>query len=338
MAKRRIKYKLLYALIVFVLILDLFFTYLLKYSNQDLSLSEFSILITGNIINLLITLILVAGISLLIFKDENKANTRIIIIMAIVLNAFLILAIIFNYINIPLPDYYVYDYHISRILTGILFFIYLFALLIYMSVVWLFILGYHKLLFLRAAINTIFIFVLMFVFSVFYINMNNKSSDLSGENRNNVGVVLGAAVWTDKPSPSLSSRADKAAKLLKDGKISRIQLTGSNAPGEMSESQMAYNYLDSRQVDMTKVDVESKTTSTNEQIKFIRTYLYRKSGGGNIIIISDNYHLSRIKEICRFQNMNVKVVASDLVHSFRDKLYYNFREAMGIIIFWMFAL
>jgi vancomycin permeability regulator SanA len=211
-------------------------------------------------------------------------------------------------------------------------------LVVFLSTVWLFIIGYNKLLFLRAIINSIFIFLLLFAFSIFYLNINNKSSVIENGNSGNAGVVLGAAVWRNKPSPSLSSRADKAAKLLNEGKISKIHLTGSNAPGELSESEMAYNYLKSKNVDMTKVEMESRTTSTNEQIRYIKMNLYNKAGIGDVIIISDNYHLSRIKEICNFQNMDIKVVSSDLIHSFRDKLYYNFREAIGIIIFWLFAL
>jgi vancomycin permeability regulator SanA len=178
----------------------------------------------------------------------------------------------------------------------------------------------------------------LFIFSVIYMVMNKSSSEIKNPDNSNIGVVLGAAVWSNKPSPTLSSRADKAAELLMKGKINSIQLTGSNAPGELSEAEMAYNYLSSKEVNMNNVYMESQTTSTNEQIRFIKANLYNKPGIDEIIIISDSYHLPRIKEICRFHQIRTKVVASDLVHSLKDKIYYNLREAVGLIIFWFFAL
>jgi len=231
MIQQKDKYKLIYIVVNLILILNLFFTYLLKYTNQDLTFSEFRLLKPGNIINLIFIIIIIAGITILITRKEVKENTRTIISLVIIISLLLLLSAVINFIKIPLPDYYVYDYHISRVLVGIAFFMYQFVLVVFLSTVWLFIIGYNKLLFLRAIINSIFIFLLLFAFSIFYLNINNKSSVIENGNSGNAGVVLGAAVWTNKPSPSLSSRADKAAKLLNEGKINKIHLTGSNAPG-----------------------------------------------------------------------------------------------------------
>jgi vancomycin permeability regulator SanA len=338
MKKPQDKYKITYLIVAGLLLLNLFFIYLLKYINQELPITEFRLFIPGNIINLLFILILVAGLAVLIFRDEVKEHTRTIISLIIIINILLILSAVINFITLPLPDYYVFDYHISRVVVGFMFALYQFMLIIFISTVWLFILGYNRFLFLRAVLNSALIMAMIFVFSVVYMIVNNKDSFIKEVENNNVGVVLGAAVWSNKPSPTLSSRADKAASLLQQGKIGSIQLTGSNAPGELSEAEMAYKYLSSKDVNMSSVFKESQTTSTNEQIRFIKANLYNKPGVDEIVIISDGYHLARIKEICSFQRMNVKVVSSDLVHSFNDKLYYNFREAVGIIIFWLFAL
>jgi vancomycin permeability regulator SanA len=286
----------------------------------------------------LFTLMLITGLVILMFRSEVKEHTRTIISLLIIVNILLILSAIINFITLPLPEYYILDYHISRVIVGVMFALYQFMVLIFISTVWLFVLGYNKLLLLRAVINSAFIISLIFIFSVIYLALNNKSSEIKSGDNKNVGVVLGAAVWSDRPSPTLSSRADKAAKLLNEGKIRTIQLTGSNAPGELSEAEMAYKYLKTKDVDMNKVEIETTTTSTNEQIRFIKANLYNKPAVDDIIIISDSYHLARVKEICSFQDMHIKVAASDLVHSFKGKLYYNFREAVGLIIFWLFAL
>jgi vancomycin permeability regulator SanA len=337
MRKPQDKYKISYLVVIAVLVINLFFVYLLKYINQGLPITEFSLLNAGNIINFVFVFIAVGGLVTLIFRREIKEHTRTVISLIIILNILLILSALINFITLPLPDYYIFDYHISRVIVGVMFSLYQFMLIVFISVVWLYVLGYQKYLFLRSTMNAFFIISLLFIASVVYMTVNKRSSEINNET-NNVGVVLGAAVWSNKPSPTLSSRADKAAKLLQEEKIKSIQLTGSNAPGEISESEMAYNYLRSRDVDMTNIYMESQTTSTNEQIRFIKTNLYNDPSVDEIVIISDSYHLPRVKEICRFQNMKVKVAASDLEHNYKDKIYYNFREAVGIIIFWLFAL
>jgi vancomycin permeability regulator SanA len=332
------KYKSTYLVIISLMLLNLVFIYLLKYYNQNLSLTEFNLFNTGNLINLIFIVITVSGILILLFRKEIKEYTRILISLTIIVNLLLLLSALTSFISLPLPDYYVFDYHISRVIVGVFFGMYQFMIIVLMSSVWFFIFGYRKYLFLRTIINSAFVFALLFVFSVIYLNLNNRSSEIDNSAHENIGVVLGAAVWSNKPSPSLSSRADKAAMLLNEGKISKIQLTGSNAPGELSEAEMAYNYLSRKNVPMDNVFMENMTRSTNEQIRFIKTNLYNSNSNGSIVIISDSYHLARIKEICRFQKIDVDVVASDLIYSFRNKLYYNFREAMGILIFWLFAL
>jgi vancomycin permeability regulator SanA len=329
------KYKTTYFTVILVLLLNLIFIFILKYLNQGLALTEFSFFNPGNMINMFFVFLLAAGLLVLYIKKEVKEATRTIISLLIIINLLLITSAALNFIDLPLPDYYIYDYHISRVIVGIMFALYQFMLLIFVSAVWIYVLAYKKYLFLRTFLISTLIILFLFVFSVLYLNINNMSSDISNEDKNNIGVVLGAAVWSNKPSPSLSSRADKAAELLIEGKISTIQLTGSNAPGELSESEMAYNYLRSKNIEANRIRIESETTSTNEQIKYIKDNLYTNY---NIVIISDSYHLPRIKEICRFHNMEVKLIASDLAFSFRTRIFYNLREAAGLLIFWLFGL
>jgi vancomycin permeability regulator SanA len=329
------KYKTTYFTVILVLLLNLIFIFILKYLNQGLALTEFSFFNPGNMINMFFVFLLAAGLLVLYIKKEVKEATRTIISLLIIINLLLITSAALNFIDLPLPDYYIYDYHISRVIVGIMFALYQFMLLIFVSAVWIYVLAYKKYLFLRTFLISTLIILFLFVFSVLYLNINNMSSDISNEDKNNIGVVLGAAVWSNKPSPSLSSRADKAAELLIEGKISTIQLTGSNAPGELSESEMAYNYLRSKNIEANRIRIESETTSTNDQIKYIKDNLYTNY---NIVIISDSYHLPRIKEICRFHNMEVKLIASDLAFSFRTRIFYNLREAAGLLIFWLFGL
>ncbi|MEP0860435.1 MAG: YdcF family protein [Ignavibacterium sp.] len=151
-------------------------------------------------------------------------------------------------------------------------------------------------------------------------------------------VVLGAAVWSDnKPSPILAARVDKAIDLLKNFNIDKLYLTGSNAPGELSEAEVALKYLESKKVSFQKVITENNTTSTTEQIQFIKNKLSDESKR-NLIIVSDSFHLVRIKEISKFHHLNIKTIASELRLNFLSELYNKIRESLALTVFWFFAI
>ncbi len=101
---------------------------------------------------------------------------------------------------------------------------------------------------------------------------------------------------------------------------------------------MAYKYLKSENVNPNDVWLEKNTTSTLEQIKFIKDSLIQKKKVKNLIIVSDSYHLTRVKEICKFYNIKTKVAASDLQLSFSGKIYNKLRESIALLVFWFFAL
>jgi vancomycin permeability regulator SanA len=179
--------------------------------------------------------------------------------------------------------------------------------------------------------------ILIFVF-VFVLKKENGIKDSVVKSQNNIAVVLGAAVWSNNiPSPSLAGRVDKAALLYKQSKISKIYLTGGNAPGELSESEVALKYILAKGLNRSNIILEKETTSTNEQIEYIRNKLLLKENE-NVIVISDSYHLVRVLEISNFHNIKVQVVPSDLAQSFEQALYNNLRESLALTVFWFFAI
>jgi vancomycin permeability regulator SanA len=157
--------------------------------------------------------------------------------------------------------------------------------------------------------------------------------------KNNIAFVLGAAVWSEnQPSPTLSSRVDRAIQLFNDGFVDKIFLTGSNAPGELAEATVALNYAVSKGMKKENFQLETFTGSTNDQILFLKTNLVDDKEINDIIIVSDSYHLPRVIEICRFYNVDIKVTASNHPLSFNDKLLNNLRESVAMFSFLCFAL
>ena len=80
--------------------------------------------------------------------------------------------------------------------------------------------------------------VLLLIITLVYIDNVGYTSGrwILNKSKKNIAVVLGAAVWSGNiPSPTLSSRVDKALELLEQGFVGKIVFTGGKAPGELPE-------------------------------------------------------------------------------------------------------
>ena len=327
--------------VIFVIIFDLLFLYYIKYKNQGLPLHDFSLTYTGNLLNLLFALVLIAGIVFYSFGKKNTYNPGVLIFYTLLMTFSLFLAEFYTWLKIPVPNIFVLEHPLKDVLKGVLFTAYQFIVFFYISVVWITFLRRKELLILRAVINSIVIAIFLLIIAFLSLSSVVESSFVKNHagNAKFVGVVMGAAVWSNnRPSPSLALRADMAAELYKDGLLKKIQVTGGHAPGELSEAEVAYKYLVSKGVDSTDIWIEKKTASTSEQIRFIKNRLVDKKHLSNIMIISDPYHLARIKEICKFYKIKTQLAPSGMQLSFDSKIYYRLRESIALLVFWFFAL
>ena len=59
---------------------------------------------------------------------------------------------------------------------------------------------------------------------------------------------------------------------------------------------------------------------------------------GEIILISDAYHLPRAIEISKFYKLDIKVAESLHKQDFKDKVITKIRESIALFNFWNFAL
>ena len=325
---------------IIFLVLDLLLLFFIKYKNQDLSLIQFRIFKTGNLLNLLFFLISAITITIYSFHKQVQYNRRMLLTYAIIISAILVIASVSTAFNFPVSGIYIFDHPLNRIIIGGLFFIYQFVNILFIIHLWLKILGTENII-LTAVTDSIIVMIGLLIFTFLFSSaQKNELNTFNGKTTgNNVAVVLGAAVWShNQPSPSLKARLNKAIELFKDSVVNYIQLTGSNAPGELSEARVAFNYLLKKRINPEKVWIEEKTTSTSEQIHFIRNELINKKKIKNIILISAPYHLMRAKEICKFYNIKVYTVASDIVMSTNSKIYNYIRESVALLAFWLFAL
>lgn len=324
-----------------LLIIQLCLLYYIKYSNQGLALSEFSLAFIGNIFNLIVILAAILGLFILLIVKNQSNYKRKSYVFILLLYIVLICSFVSTKISLPFGDIYFLRQSGDKFFVASLFTFYHFVLFIFLSIIWLAVFGEKKFSLIKSSINGVIMLLVFLVLSYFYITLKGYDSGswILSKNKSNIAVVLGAAVWSGNlPSPTLSGRIDRVLELLDEGYAGKILLTGSNAPGELSEASVALQYAVSKGVDTSMVIMEQGTTSTNEQIKYIKENLAAKGGINEIIVISDSYHLPRVLEIGDFYNIDLKVASSGHILDFKSKLYNNVRESIALIVFWSFAL
>jgi len=323
-----------------IIIANLFFLLYLKYSSHDLSFTDFSLYKIGNLINTAISFLVILGLFILFFQKSN-VPLSIIYLLTGLLNLFLLMVVLINFLHIPQREYYLLSLSFTQVLIIIAFSLFQFTQLFFMMRIWFKILKIEKLIYLRALVNSIFIAMGLLIFTLVFINTKSITSINAtlGRDKPSIAVVLGAAVWSDnKPSPSLAFRVEKAAELFNDGIVNKIQLTGGNAPGELSEAEVSLNHILKQGINRDNVWIEKNTTSTIEQVRFIKKVLIQKKQFNSVVIVSDIYHLQRVKEICKFYNVKADVAASNLNLKTDKIIFYQLRECIALILFWLFAL
>lgn len=108
-----------------------------------------------------------------------------------------------------------------------------------------------------------------------------------------VAIVLGAAVWTDRPSPVFEERIKHAIQLYQSGTVKHLVFTGGvGQPGEPAESIIARDYAIARGVPAKDISYEtvSRVTWTNlgEAQKILATGTPKR-----VLIVSDPLHMRR---------------------------------------------
>lgn len=329
-------------IIVFILFLDLFTIYLGKYSRKNLSILEFNPESLGNILNFISILIPVSGLVVLLYIA--RADIRkyyYFLVITLFMNIPLVIASLFKHIRLPRPIEYLFGFPLERVYVGGFYSLFQLCLFFLGFLIWLQIFRVEKKLYFLSFLYSLVLVIIFSCWTFIYTNDDYDSGSKYFRNgkKADVAVILGAAVWSkNKASPIFASRIGKACNLYNAGTVKKIQVTGGNAPGELSEAEVAFKLLTRYGVEPSDIWVEKRSGSTSEQIEFIKENLVKKRNLSRIIIISDNFHLKRVMENCKFFNVNAEGISSDLQLSWEKSIYYRFRESMALLVFWFFAL
>jgi len=291
-------------------------------------LSEYSFNKTGNLIGIILTFVSLVFVFLNLFSKSNFRDISIISIGILSLMLVLTLIIIF----------YVSDKDFKLVILFINFFLRIYLLI---SLIFVFFSKSKKIRLFNNLGYLLIIFVLIFltIFYFVYTHENDENLYKNGNRKADAGVILGAAVWGgNRPSPVLRERINKGYEIYEKKYATRLILTGGGSPNELTEAEVSKNELIKYGVEPKNLLVEDKSNSTNEQIQYVRDKYYKKMKFTRIIIVSDNFHLFRASEICKFNSMNIDTFSSDTPLSAESNINFCIKETFAVLIFWLFGI
>lgn len=318
-------------ILFFVVIAAVFSEFLLvniRYSNQNMIIDEFSIFKTGNLISCGITLVLIVFAVLNIFSKSKYRNG---VLLALLLTEVVSVVVFLLSYTVDDKDY--------KVILYITYFI--FKVFIFISLILLYFSASKKLHVFNNLGYTLLFFVATFITTIYFVYTFSDTSDKykSGSRKADAGVILGAAVWGgNRPSPVLRERINKGFEIYEKKYVPKLILTGGGSPNELTEAEVQKNELIKYGVDPRNLLVEAKSNSTNEQIQFVKTKYYKRFNYQRIILISDNFHLFRATEMCKFNNINADSFSSDTPLSTESYMNFCIKESFAVLIFWLFGI
>ncbi len=144
-----------------------------------------------------------------------------------------------------------------------------------------------------------------------------------------VCIVLGAALWNDRPSPALQERLNVAVALYDEGHCSYIIATGgldSNG-ATVPESEGMIRYMEEQGIPLTNLRSESEARSTYENLLFSQEII-EQEGWSSSIIITHAYHGARALDIAEFldyEQPHMSVMNSQVMYM----PYHKARETLA---------
>lgn len=147
-------------------------------------------------------------------------------------------------------------------------------------------------------------------------------------------IVMGAGLNGSVPSLSLSSRLSVALEYLDENPEAIAIVTGGKGSGEsITEAQAMFDYLTAKGVSHDRIIMEHKATSSIENLKFsfdIIDELWNTSAAPKITVLSNEFHLYRIKLIASKEKHSISVLSAPTPLLYLKFTYY-IREYFSLL-------
>lgn len=140
-------------------------------------------------------------------------------------------------------------------------------------------------------------------------------------------VVLGAGLNGENVTPLLASRIDKAIKIHKKHRFSKLIMSGGQGPDEViSEARAMANYAMSKGVLESDIILEDQSTNTEQNVRFSHMLMEENS---KFAIVTNYYHLFRALLFARKEK--IKCIGYGAKTKFYFSLNAFIREFVGYL-------
>ncbi|MCM3599979.1 YdcF family protein [Robertmurraya korlensis] len=144
-------------------------------------------------------------------------------------------------------------------------------------------------------------------------------------------IILGAGLRGEEPSKTLQGRLDAGLSFLLDNRDIPVIVSGGQGPGEaITEAEAMGTFLVENGVEKGRVYYESRSTDTNENLKFSSEMMTELGvEKPKILIITSDYHVFRSKLLAEEYGLTPFGLGGD--SPFFVKLNYYIREYFGVV-------
>lgn len=141
-------------------------------------------------------------------------------------------------------------------------------------------------------------------------------------------VVLGAGVRNSQPSAPFRQRLEKAYDYMVANPDTIMIASGGQGPDEnISEAQCMLEYMEARGLDGSRIILENRSTSTEENLLFSYELIENKEA--SVGLVTNGFHMLRARLIALTQGHRVSSVSARTL--FPVGIHYMFREFFGIV-------
>jgi uncharacterized SAM-binding protein YcdF (DUF218 family) len=158
----------------------------------------------------------------------------------------------------------------------------------------------------RLVWNAIAVVVIVVVVALAYVSLEIERQSTRDEAQPaDLILVLGAAEYRGRPSPVFKARLDHAYELFAQKLAPHIMTTG-GAGGDpvFTEGEVGRSYLIGKGVPSEAIVVENESETTVESLARA-SEIMRRMDMQSAIVVSDGYHIYRVKKMLQFRGMHV---------------------------------
>jgi len=163
---------------------------------------------------------------------------------------------------------------------------------------------------------------------------------VTGKERGETAIVLGAAVIGTAPSPVFAARLDHAVTLFRAKRASRILVTGGRSPEDsVSEATAGASYLEARGVPATAILLENRSRTTRQNLDNAAAVL-GDARVQPVLIVSDPLHMRRAMAMAASAGLKAQPAPTPTsrYRTLATQIPFLAREVWFIHAHWLFGI